>query len=250
MTAGADAPQGFNIFGWGSYHINGLFSATAIVPDGVIRTAGIDTALSNVYNNAPDTVKQTVSNTAQKYNEWEQNNPNLSEVGKFGINVGASVVGVKAGLPKGVGGDGVGGAVPPVGKNKTPKQSENQNQEHNSYSNKVDLVPYNPHEAVKSSLNGDRIDINILKAMIPNDTPNTFVPSAAIADGYKYSFDVNGTKVEIKWHSPDANAAQKYPNSNSGREWTAQIKVGNKLLGGDGKFYRKPSNITHIPLTK
>ncbi|NUU62889.1 hypothetical protein [Paenibacillus agri] len=63
---------------------------------------------------------------------------------------------------------------------------------------------------------------------------NGFRPSSTIADGYKYNFEINGTKVEIKWHSPDANAASRFPGSYSGSEWTSQIKIGNKLLGQDG----------------
>ena len=43
-------------------------------------------------------------------------------------------------------------------------------------------------------------------------------------------------------------AAAKYPGSNSGSGWTAQIKVGKKVLGANGKFYKTPSNLTHIPL--
>ncbi|NBI31141.1 hypothetical protein [Chengkuizengella marina] len=59
---------------------------------------------------------------------------------------------------------------------------------------------------------------------------------------------MNGQKVEIKWHSPDLDAKVKYPNSNSGNGWTAQIKIGKKLLGQDGKLYKKPNNLTHIPI--
>lgn len=87
-----------------------------------------------------------------------------------------------------------------------------------------------------------------LQQMIPKGVKNTFKPSQTIKQGYKYNFKINGKKVEIKWHSPDANAALKYPGSNSGSGWTAQIKVGKKLLGQDGKFYNYPSNITHIPV--
>lgn len=54
--------------------------------------------------------------------------------------------------------------------------------------------------------------------------------------------------MEIKWHSQDMNAAIKYPGSNSGSGWTAQIKVGNKLLTQSGRFVKKPRNYTHIPL--
>lgn len=60
---------------------------------------------------------------------------------------------------------------------------------------------------------------------------------------------LSGYKIKIKWHSPDANAAMKYPGSNSGSGWTAQIKIGNKYLGQDGKLYKdNKQNITHIPI--
>lgn len=88
----------------------------------------------------------------------------------------------------------------------------------------------------------------LLRTTIPKDVPNTFVPSDTIEDGYKYSFSVNGKRIEIKWHSADLNAAERYPGSNSGSGWTAQIKVGRKLLGQDGNFYRRPKNAAHIPL--
>lgn len=66
---------------------------------------------------------------------------------------------------------------------------------------------------------------------------------------YKYVNKINGTKVEIKWHAPDLNAAEKFGNmSNSGSGWTAQIKIGNKLLGQDLNFYKKARDITDIPL--
>lgn len=89
---------------------------------------------------------------------------------------------------------------------------------------------------------------DLLKSIIPKDIPNTFVPSDMIKDGYKYSFSVNGKRMEIKWHSQDLNASIKYPGSNSGAGWTAQIKVGNKLLTQSGRFVKKPQNYTHIPL--
>jgi hypothetical protein len=71
---------------------------------------------------------------------------------------------------------------------------------------------------------------------------------STIAAGSKYQYSVNGTKVEIKWHAPDAVAAQKYPGSSSGSVWTAQIKIGDKLLGSDGKLYSRPQDCTHIPV--
>ena len=110
------------------------------------------------------------------------------------------------------------------------------------------LTVYDPKFAAQQMLKNGKVEVSDLKKMIPDGTSNGFKPSTTITDGYKYNYSVNGTKVEIKWHSPDANAASKYPESNSGSGWTAQIKVGNKLLGQDGKFYKKPSNITHIPV--
>jgi len=50
------------------------------------------------------------------------------------------------------------------------------------------------------------------------------------------------------WHSPDSNALEKFPESNSGTMWTAQIQIRKKLLGTDGKLHRRPSNETHIPI--
>lgn len=69
-----------------------------------------------------------------------------------------------------------------------------------------------------------------------------------IVDGSKFQYSLGGQKIEIEWHSQDLNAAVKYPGSNSGAGWTAQIKIGNKLLGQDGDLYRKSSNLTHIPV--
>ncbi|WP_076308031.1 RHS repeat-associated core domain-containing protein [Paenibacillus odorifer] len=110
------------------------------------------------------------------------------------------------------------------------------------------LTTYNPQFAAQQMLKNGKVPIENLESMVPNGAANGFKPSATIADGYKYNYEINGTKIEIKWHAPDANAAAKFPSSNSGSGWTAQIKVGNKLLGQDGKFYRNPSNITHIPV--
>jgi len=55
--------------------------------------------------------------------------------------------------------------------------------------------------------------------------------------------------MDVKWHSPNMKDAIKYPGSNSGSMWTAQIKVDGKLLGADGKLYNSADNITHIPLS-
>lgn len=110
------------------------------------------------------------------------------------------------------------------------------------------LTVYDPQFAVRQALEGGSVSENTLRTMIPDGMPNTFTPSSTITDGYKFNYDINGTKMEVKWHSADANAAAKFPGSNSGIGWSAQIKVDNKLLGLDGSFYRNFNNLTHIPM--
>jgi filamentous hemagglutinin len=97
-------------------------------------------------------------------------------------------------------------------------------------------------------LSGGSLKVQDLMDIVPTGTDNTFIPSKTIVDGYKYSFSYNGVRYEVKIHSPDAVAASKFPGSNSGKQWTAQVKVNNKLLGSDGKYYNKPSDLTHIPV--
>ncbi|WP_339466834.1 MULTISPECIES: hypothetical protein [unclassified Pseudomonas] len=104
-----------------------------------------------------------------------------------------------------------------------------------------------PTNAPKFITNG-RINMSDLQKLVPPGMPDTFRPSATIADGSKFSYVWAGQKVEIKWHSPDLNAAANHPGSNSGSGWTAQIKIGKKLLGQDGRLYRKVTNVTHIPV--
>jgi hypothetical protein len=107
---------------------------------------------------------------------------------------------------------------------------------------------FEPIFAAKQTLRGGRVHIDDIKRLVPDGTRKPFSPSKTIADGRKFQYEVNGTKVEIKWHSPDAAAAAKYPGSRSGSMWTAQIKIGKKLLGLDGKLYTKPNGLTHIPI--
>ncbi|KIH82807.1 putative large exoprotein involved in heme utilization or adhesion of ShlA/HecA/FhaA family [Pseudomonas batumici] len=97
-------------------------------------------------------------------------------------------------------------------------------------------------------INNGRIKASDLEMLIPPGVADSFRSSATISDGSKYQYVLGGQKIEIKWHSPDVNAAAKFPGSNSGSGWTAQIKIGSKLLGQDGNLYRKPSNLTHIPV--
>jgi filamentous hemagglutinin len=107
---------------------------------------------------------------------------------------------------------------------------------------------FDTQASAKTFINAGRISLEDLQRLIPPGTPNSFKSSATITAGSKFQFEINGQSVEIKWHAPDANAAEKFPGSNSGAGWTAQIKIGNKLLGQDGMLYRKPSNSTHIPV--
>ncbi len=104
------------------------------------------------------------------------------------------------------------------------------------------------HNKLKNSLSGRRISLAKLKSIVPNNNSNKFVPSKNIKHGQKYQFTIHGQKVEVKFHSPDKNAAKKHSGSNSGKQWTAQIKVGNKLLGSNGNWFVKPNNRTHIPI--
>lgn len=87
-----------------------------------------------------------------------------------------------------------------------------------------------------------------LRRFIPKGVKNTFIPSNNISAGYKYQWRIGGVRIEVKWHSPDLNALARFPDSNSGTMWTAQIKIKNKLIGTDGKLYRRPNNKTHIPI--
>ncbi|WP_211289144.1 MULTISPECIES: RHS repeat-associated core domain-containing protein [Marinobacter] len=100
----------------------------------------------------------------------------------------------------------------------------------------------------KLILTSGRTSEVVLRRFIPGGSKNSFKPSANIASGYKYQFKIGETTVEFKWHAPDLAAAKKFPDSNSGSIWTAQIKIGRKLLGADGKLYSRPSNETHIPI--
>ena len=84
---------------------------------------------------------------------------------------------------------------------------------------------------------------DLLRSIVPKGHQIPLFRAATIKDGYKYNFSINGKKVEIKCHSQDLNAAIKYPGSNSGAGWTAQIKVGNKLLTRSGRFVKKPRKL-------
>jgi filamentous hemagglutinin len=107
---------------------------------------------------------------------------------------------------------------------------------------------FNPQRSASEALNNGRIHIDDLRKLVPPGTPDGFKPSVTITDGSKFNYVIGGQKVEVKWHAPDSNAAAKFPGSNSGAGWTAQIRIGGKLLGQDGKLYRKAGNQTHIPV--
>jgi len=111
------------------------------------------------------------------------------------------------------------------------------------------LVKYDAQFAAKQLIDNGNITESSLRSMVRHGAENEFIPSRTISEGYKYNFEINGTKLEVKWHSPDLNAKKLYPDSNSGNQWTAQIKVDGKLLGQDAKFHTPPpDNSTHIPV--
>lgn len=91
---------------------------------------------------------------------------------------------------------------------------------------------------------------SLLKWLTPKGVKNTFKPSADISCGYKYTFRVNGTRVELKWHAPDLAAAIKYPNGSSGFMWTAQLQFRKKLLSTIGTLEKNVDDITHIPISR
>jgi len=110
---------------------------------------------------------------------------------------------------------------------------------------------YCPRTAVKSGLDISSGTFNprIIKNMIPNGTPNKFITSSDITAGRKFQFEINGSNIEIKYHTRSSYAASNFgPSSNSGRTATAQIKVDCKLLNQQVGFQRNPNNGTHIPI--
>lgn len=109
---------------------------------------------------------------------------------------------------------------------------------------------YDARFGAQQMLENGQVSLNRLKSFVPEGTPNTFKPSSTIEFGQKYQFQINGSKIEVKFHSPDAVAAARFPGSTSGSHWTSQIKIDGKLLGADGQFYTKPGNVTHIPIVE
>lgn len=112
------------------------------------------------------------------------------------------------------------------------------------------IVPYDPEFAAQQLIQNGKIPVRNMEAAIPLGTPNKFIPSKTIPEGYKYQFNLGNTPAEFKWHAPDSNALNLYgPTSYSGTRWTAQITVGGRLLGGDKRFYlTQMKNLTHIPI--
>lgn len=83
--------------------------------------------------------------------------------------------------------------------------------------------------------------------MIPEGTPNTFNPAYG---GEKYLFNINGTKIQLKWHTPEFGGNAPL-GSNSSLFNTAQISVGKKFLLQNGQFSKNYLlNEAHIPLKK
>lgn len=118
----------------------------------------------------------------------------------------------------------------------------------NAIDSETALTIYDPKFAAKQILSDGKTTETALKSLVPMDIPNTFKPSSTIEDGYKYIFNVNDTKMQVKWHFPDLDAKIKYPGCNSGDGWTAQVKIGNRYLNQAGDFVKRTDNSTHIPI--
>lgn len=107
------------------------------------------------------------------------------------------------------------------------------------------LVKYDAKFAVSQGLEGGKFNFNKIRSMIPEGTPNTFNPAYG---GEKYIFNINGTKIQLKWHTPEFSGNAPF-GSNSSLFNTAQIKVGNKYLMQFGGFTRNGYlNSVHTPL--
>lgn len=113
-------------------------------------------------------------------------------------------------------------------------------------------IAKSPQFASKLLSNG-KISEFVLKNIIPPGAKNTFGATERIAEGYKYDLQMSNiwgrTKhIQIKWHSADAKWVGN-ALANSGKGWTAQIKVGNKYLTTLGNLTKNNrQNITHIPI--
>ena len=105
---------------------------------------------------------------------------------------------------------------------------------------------YDAQFAVSQGLEGGQFNFNNIRTMIPEGTPNTFNPAYG---GEKYVFNINGKRIQLKWHTPEF-AGQNAPfGSNSTLFNTAQIRVGNKYLMQFGGFTPNNTlNETHIPI--
>ncbi len=107
------------------------------------------------------------------------------------------------------------------------------------------LVKYDAKFAVSQGLEAGKFNFDRIRSMIPEGAPNTFNPSFG---GEKYTFSINGSNVQLKWHTPEFGGNAPI-GSNSALYNSAQIKVGNKYLQQHGGFIRNNrTNQTHIPL--
>lgn len=95
-----------------------------------------------------------------------------------------------------------------------------------------------------------------LRSLIPTGINDSWEQDwSNIQFGFKYRFTLDdGTTVLLKWHSADPDAAIKWPDGNSGKGWTAQIRVGCRLLccepGKPFSWLRRADKWTHIPLIR
>ncbi len=110
-------------------------------------------------------------------------------------------------------------------------------------------VLYDAKFAATQLLDQGSISLDRAKSFVPKDATGVFRKTERIDYGQQYNFIVNNEKVTFRFHSPDSGAFAKYPGSNSGSFYTGQVKVGNELLGSDGRWYsNNRNNVVHIPL--
>ena len=62
--------------------------------------------------------------------------------------------------------------------------------------------------------------------ILVTDVKDVWYSGKYIEKGHKYVFYIEGTRIVVKWHSPDLLAKLRHPGARSGKGWTVQIQVG------------------------
>ena len=114
-------------------------------------------------------------------------------------------------------------------------------------------VPMISNRVLKGLVKDGEINITELMKLVPEDCDNLFESSRSISEGSKFQFiseDYRGNerRIEVKFHSPDDGAYNRFGHCNSGDFWTAQIWVEGRLLNTSGELQYRSENQTHIPV--